>query len=65
MKRSVQIGMVWGNIVGEMSWSRPRGLHCLGGKVKTWKGFWGCIQGINFGEFSYGSLSFPEIDDSY
>lgn len=63
MKGLVQIDIVWGNIVKEMRWSGAKGLHHLGGgKVKIWKEFWGCVKGINFGEFYYSR--FLEIDET-
>lgn len=61
MSGSVQIDIVWGNTVKEMRWSRAKGLHRLGGKVKTQKELWGCVKGINFGEFYYSR--FLEIDE--
>lgn len=62
MKGLVQIDIVWGNIVKEMRWSGAKGLHHLGGKVKIWKEFWGCVKEINFGEFYYSR--FLEIDET-
>lgn len=63
MKASVQIDVVWGNIVKD-ALERSQSLYRLGGKVEIWKEFWGCVKGINLGEFYYGRLSFLEINET-